>query len=62
MTSISPLNPDRMGYDCGHWKGRILQCAIAADSEERLHTLRDVLTSETSITLAQIGKTSLTDH
>ena len=39
--------------------GRILQFAIAAGGEEGLHRLWDVISQETSITLAQIGKTSL---
>ncbi len=39
--------------------GRILQFAIAAAGEEGLHAFWDVLKAETSITLAQIGKTSL---
>lgn len=41
--------------------GRILQFAIAAGGEEGLQELWDVLRDETSITLAQIGKRSLTD-
>lgn len=41
--------------------GRILQFAIAAGGEEGLGALWDVLKSEVSITLAQIGKTSLVD-
>ncbi len=41
--------------------GRILQFAIAGGGEDGLHRLWDVLRSETSITLAQIGLTSLTD-
>ena len=41
--------------------GRILQFAIAAAGEEGLATLWDILKSEASITLAQIGKTSLLD-
>lgn len=40
--------------------GRILQFAIAAGGEQGLADLWDVLTKETSITMAQIGKTSLT--
>ena len=39
--------------------GRILQFAIAAGGEEGLQRLWAVLRDETSITLAQIGKTSL---
>jgi L-lactate dehydrogenase (cytochrome) len=39
--------------------GRILQFAIAAGGEEGLQRLWDVLRDETSITLAQIGATSL---
>ncbi len=39
--------------------GRILQFAIAAGGEQGLNDLWDVLTQETSITLAQIGQTSL---
>ena len=39
--------------------GRVLQFAIAAGGEEGLHQLWSVLRSETSITLAQIGCTSL---
>jgi len=39
--------------------GRILQFAIAAGGEEGLHELWDVLKTETSIALAQIGQTSL---
>jgi L-lactate dehydrogenase (cytochrome) len=39
--------------------GRILQFAIAAGGEEGLRRLWDVLRDETSITLAQIGATSL---
>jgi L-lactate dehydrogenase (cytochrome) len=39
--------------------GRILQFAIAAGGEEGLNTLWDVIRSETSIALAQIGETSL---
>jgi L-lactate dehydrogenase (cytochrome) len=42
--------------------GRILQFAIAAAGEEGLAALWDVLKTETSITLAQIGKTSLLDQ
>lgn len=41
--------------------GRVLQFAIAAGGEDGLNELWDVLKQETSITLAQIGKTSLTD-
>jgi L-lactate dehydrogenase (cytochrome) len=41
--------------------GRILQFAIAAAGEEGLAALWDVLKTETSITIAQIGKTSLLD-
>ena len=41
--------------------GRILQFAIAAAGEEGLHALWDVLTAETSITLAQLGRTSMID-
>ncbi|NND20276.1 MAG: alpha-hydroxy-acid oxidizing protein [Silicimonas sp.] len=40
--------------------GRVLQFAIAAGGEEGLTDLWDVLKAETSITLAQIGQTSLT--
>lgn len=40
--------------------GRILQFAIAAAGEDGLNQLWDVLKSETSITLAQIGRKSLT--
>ena len=39
--------------------GRILQFAIAAGGEDGLAALWDVLKSETSITLAQIGETDL---
>lgn len=39
--------------------GRVLQFAIAAGGEEGLRRLWEVLRSETSITLAQIGATSL---
>ena len=39
--------------------GRVLQFAIAAGGEEGLRQLWDVLKSETSITLAQVGETSL---
>jgi (S)-mandelate dehydrogenase len=39
--------------------GRILQFAIAAAGEEGLAALWDVLKTETSITLAQIGEVSL---
>ncbi|MGB5871227.1 MAG: alpha-hydroxy acid oxidase [Albidovulum sp.] len=39
--------------------GRILQFAIAAEGEEGLRRLWEVLCAETSITLAQIGATSL---
>ncbi|WJY22662.1 alpha-hydroxy acid oxidase [Fontisubflavum oceani] len=39
--------------------GRVLQFAIAAGGEEGLHRLWEVLCDETSITLAQIGATSL---
>jgi L-lactate dehydrogenase (cytochrome) len=39
--------------------GRVLQFAIAAGGEEGLRQLWDVLKSETSITLAQIGKCDL---
>ena len=39
--------------------GRVLQFAIAAGGEEGLHELWDVLKSEASITLAQIGERSL---
>lgn len=39
--------------------GRILQFAIAARGEEGLHALWDVLRTETSITLAQIGATDM---
>lgn len=39
--------------------GRILQFAIAAGGEEGLQRLWDILRDETSITLAQIGATSL---
>ncbi len=39
--------------------GRILQFAIAAGGEEGLQRLWDVLRDETSITMAQIGATSL---
>jgi (S)-mandelate dehydrogenase len=42
--------------------GRILQFSIAAAGEEGLAQLWDVLKNETSITLAQIGKTSLLDQ
>ena len=41
--------------------GRILQFAIAAGGEEGLQELWSVLRSETSITLAQIGRRALTD-
>ncbi len=41
--------------------GRILQFAIAAAGEGGLAALWDVLKTETSITIAQIGKTSLLD-
>ena len=41
--------------------GRVLQFAIAAGGEEGLQELWSVLRSETSITLAQIGKRSLLD-
>ncbi|SDZ45788.1 L-lactate dehydrogenase (cytochrome) [Jannaschia faecimaris] len=40
--------------------GRILQFAIAAGGEEGLSELWNVLKTETSITLAQIGQTSIT--
>jgi L-lactate dehydrogenase (cytochrome) len=40
--------------------GRILQFAIAAGGEEGLQELWNVMRSETSITMAQIGQTSLT--
>ncbi|SFS16714.1 alpha-hydroxy acid oxidase [Yoonia litorea] len=39
--------------------GRVLQFAIAAGGEEGLRQLWDVLKSETSITLAQVGETRL---
>ena len=39
--------------------GRILQFAVAAEGEEGLHKLWQVLRDETSITLAQIGATGL---
>ncbi|MFT5867302.1 MAG: (S)-mandelate dehydrogenase, partial [Gammaproteobacteria bacterium] len=39
--------------------GRILQFAIAAAGEEGLAALWDVIKTETSITLAQIGEVSL---
>ncbi len=39
--------------------GRIMQFAIAAGGEEGLHRLWEVLRDETSITMAQIGVTSL---
>lgn len=42
--------------------GRILQFAIAAGGEEGLHELWDVLCQETSITLAQIGKTGMNEQ
>jgi L-lactate dehydrogenase (cytochrome) len=42
--------------------GRVLQFAIAAGGEEGLQELWSVLKSETSITLAQIGETSLIPH
>jgi (S)-mandelate dehydrogenase len=43
--------------------GRVLQFAIAAGGEEGLQQLWDVLRDETSITLAQIGATSMArDH
>ena len=42
--------------------GRILQFSIAAAGEEGLAALWDVLKNETSITLAQIGKTSVLDQ
>ena len=42
--------------------GRILQFSIAAAGEEGLAALWEVLKNETSITLAQIGKTSLLDQ
>ncbi len=41
--------------------GRVLQFAIAAGGEEGLQQLWDVLTSETSITLAQIGHVNMHD-
>lgn len=41
--------------------GRVLQFAIAAGGEDGLRDLWDVLTQETSITLAQIGATSMED-
>jgi len=41
--------------------GRILQFAIAAGGEDGLNTLWDVLKQETSITLAQIGASSMTE-
>ncbi len=42
--------------------GRVLQFAIAAGGEESLAELWNVLREETSITLAQIGATSLSSH
>jgi (S)-mandelate dehydrogenase len=42
--------------------GRILQFAIAAAGEEGLNALWDVLRNETSITLAQIGRTDMINH
>lgn len=42
--------------------GRVLQFAIAAAGEEGLADLWDVLKNETSITLAQIGRTSMLGH
>jgi len=39
--------------------GRVLQFAIAAGGEDGLNALWEVLKAETSITLAQIGKTSM---
>lgn len=41
--------------------GRILQFAIAAGGEQGLADLWDVLKQETSITMAQIGKTSIAE-
>lgn len=41
--------------------GRILQFAIAAGGEQGLADLWDVLKQETSITMAQIGKTSMAE-
>lgn len=42
--------------------GRILQFAIAAGGEQGLNDLWDVLKSEASIALAQIGRTSMPDR
>ena len=39
--------------------GRVLQFAIAAGGEQGLNALWEVLKAETSITLAQIGRTDL---
>ncbi len=41
--------------------GRVMQFAIAAGGETGLKQLWDVFTDETSLTLAQIGKTNMTD-
>ena len=41
--------------------GRILQFAIAAEGEDGLNRLWDILKDEVSITLAQVGVTSLKD-
>lgn len=41
--------------------GRPFQFAMAANKEKGLRQLWDVLTDETSLTLAQLGKTSMTD-
>jgi (S)-mandelate dehydrogenase len=41
--------------------GRILQFAIAAEGEDGLNRLWDILKDEVSITLAQVGATSLKD-
>ena len=41
--------------------GRPLQFAIAADGERGLRELWDVLQTETSLTLAQLGRTSMAD-
>ncbi len=41
--------------------GRIMQFAIAAGGERGFKQLWDVLTDETSLTLAQVGRTSMSD-
>jgi L-lactate dehydrogenase (cytochrome) len=41
--------------------GRILQFAIAAEGEAGLNRFWKILKDEVSITLAQIGKTALSD-